>query len=277
MNSVKIVVRMVLAWIALLAAQMVAGMFIHVEAPNMPGIMRGLMLSNAVIVLALGVAALRSDWRDWRLARALFFVPAAIATVNMIEGVLFLPNAHMDWRRLIALTLASFAIAAVLWLLIFRTAPVPDASVESALPHRSVPQMLGRAVLCSACYVFLYFLAGTIIFPYVRDFYATQHLPSPGQIVSLQFFVRGPVFILVCLTLLRMFRLPHFSGALAVGLAFTALSGVAPLIMPNPIFPDSVRWVHFGEVTSSNFVFGFVVGWVWGHVRTEPRLAHAHA
>jgi len=235
------------------------------------------MLSDAVIVLALAVAALRSDWRDWRLGLALFAIPGAIATVNMIEGVLFLPNAHMDWRRLIALTLASYAIAAVLWLLIFRTAPVPHALVEAALPHRSVSQTVGRAVLCSACYVFLYFLAGMIIFPYVRDFYATQQIPSPGQIVSLQFFVRGPVFILVCLTLLRMFRLPHFSGALAVGLAFTVLSGVAPLIMPNPIFPDSVRWVHFGEVTSSNLVFGFVVGWVWGHVRAEPRLAHAHA
>jgi len=277
MNSFKIVVRMILAWIALLAAQMVAGMFIHVDAPNMPGIMRWLMLSNAVVVLALGAAALRSDWRDWRLARALFFIPAAIATVNTIEGILFLPNAHMDWRGLTALTLAGYAIAAVLWLLIFRTAPVPEASVESALPHRSAAQMLGRAVLCSACYVFLYFLAGTIIFPYVRDFYATQHIPSPGQIVSLQFFVRGPVFILVCLTLLRMFRLSHFSGALAVGLAFTLLSGVATLIIPNPVFPDSVRWVHFGEVTSSNFVFGCVVGWVWGHVRAEPRLAHAHA
>ena len=51
--------------------------------------------------------------------------------------------------------------------------------------------------------------------------------PAFGQLVSLQFFLRGPVFILVCLTLLRMFRLPHLSGALAVGLAFTLLSGVA--------------------------------------------------
>ena len=38
--------------------------------------------------------------------------------------------------------------------------------------------MLWRFVLCSAAYVFLYYLAGMIIFPYVRDFYATQHIPG---------------------------------------------------------------------------------------------------
>ena len=277
MNPVRIAIRFVLAWIALVAAQMVAGMFINVDSSPVPGVMRWLMLSDAVVVLALGAAAMRSDWRDWRLARALFFIPAVIATVNMIEGVLFLPNTHLDWRGILALMIASYAIAAVLWLLIFRSAPVPRASVEATLPHRSFLQILSRAVLCSASYVFLYFLAGSIIFPYVRDFYATQHIPSLGQIVSLQFFVRGPVFILVCLTLLRMMRLPHLSGALAVGLAFTVLSGVAALIIPNPVFPDSVRWVHFGEVTSSNFVFGCVVGWVWGQRQRVVQLAQAHA
>jgi hypothetical protein len=49
----------------------------------------------------------------------------------------------------------------------------------------------------------------------------------------------------VYLTLLRMLRLPHLSGALAVGLAFTFISGVAALIMPNGIFANTVRWAHF--------------------------------
>lgn len=85
------------------------------------------------------------------------------------------------------------------------------------------------------------------------------------------------MFILVCLTLLRMFRLPHWSGALAVGLAFTFISGVANLIMPNGIFPEQVRWAHFYEVSSSNFVFGFVVGWLWGHVQPVRHIAEVHA
>ncbi|MGA9566176.1 MAG: hypothetical protein WBS19_11680, partial [Candidatus Korobacteraceae bacterium] len=171
----------------------------------------------------------------------------------------------------------STAVAAVLWYGVFGSAEVRESAVSSTLPERSFAQKLWRFVFCSACYVFLYFLAGTIIFPFVRDSYATQHFPSFGHIVAMQFLVRGPVFLLVCLTLLRMFRLPHWSGAVAVGLAFTFISGVAALIMPNGIFPDQVRWAHFCEVTSSNFVFGFIVGWVWGHAQRVRHLAQVTA
>ncbi|HVP49928.1 MAG TPA: hypothetical protein VMT56_01770 [Candidatus Bathyarchaeia archaeon] len=277
MITVWSIVRMVFAWVALVAAQMLAGMAIRVESPAVPNVMAWLALADAIIVFALGAAALRSDWRNWTLARALFFIPAAIATVNLIEGAVFLPNAHFDWRGVIALTLATYAVAAVLWYFLFRRAPVAEAHVEAALPHRTVGEAAWRFVLCLACYVVLYFLAGSIIFPYVRDYYATQRVPPVGEIVSLQFFLRGPVFVLVCLTLLRMLRLPHLSGALAVGVTFTLLSGVAPLIIPNAIFPDSVRWVHFGEVTSSNLVFGFIVGWIWGHTEHRKALTHAPA
>ena len=90
-------------------------------------------------------------------------------------------------------------------------------------------------------------------------------------ILGLQLLVRGPVFILLCLALVRMLGLPRLGGALAVGAVFTILSGVAPLLMPNPFFPDAVRWAHFCEVTSSNFVFGAIVGWLWG----QPKLAQS--
>jgi hypothetical protein len=276
-NYGRALIRLVLAFVALFVAQMIVGMLIHPSAPSMPDAMKWMMLSNAVMVLALGLAALRSDWRDWRLARALFFVPAAITLADMIEGVFFLKNSHIDWRGVTAFTLASYAVAALLWWLIFRGAPVVEAAVESGLPHRSLGQIAWRVMVCAACYVVLYFVTGSIIFPYVRDFYATQQLPSFGQIVAMQFLVRGPIFMLVCIVLLRMFRMTGVASALAVGLAFTALSGVAPLIIPNPYFPDSVRWVHFCEVTSENFVFGAVVAWVWGHVSRVRQVVAAHA
>lgn len=276
MNSVGLIFRIVLAWIALLAAQMVAGMVIRVNSPAVPHVMQWLMVSDALIALALGVAALRSDWRDWRLARALFLIPAAITTVNMIEGVFFLTNSHIDWRNTIALTVAGYLIASILWWMIFRGAPVANAA-GFELPHRSIGQMAGRFVLCAVCYLFLYYLAGMIIFPYVRDFYATQTIPPASQIIPMQLLLRGPVFILVCLTLLRMFRMTGVAGALAVGLAFTVLSGVATLIIPNPYFPDHVRWAHFCEVTSSNFAFGCVVAWVWGKAVRVTHLKEAHA
>jgi hypothetical protein len=261
MNAGKMIVRFFLAWIALVVAQMAASMLIHTTNPVMPNMLRWLMLSNALIVLALGTAALRSEWRGWRLWLALFSVPIVITTVNMVEGVIFLPNARIDWRGIFLLTVVGYAIAAALWTVIFNRKPHAD---EWMIPTRSFFQKLWRFAFCSAAYVFLYFLAGTIIFPYVREFYATQHIPSAGQIVSLQFFFRGPVFVLICLLLLRMFRLNGWIGAFSLGLAFTLLSGVATLVLPNPVFPDSVRFAHLCEVTSSNFVFGCLVALVWG-------------
>jgi len=98
-----------------------------------------------------------------------------------------------------------------------------------------------------------------------------------STIFALQLLVRGPVFILLCLLMVRMLDMPRLSGALTVGLLFTLLSGVAPLLMPNPYFPDSVRWMHFMEVTSSNFVFGAIVGWLWGRPRLVQSNVLAHA
>jgi hypothetical protein len=277
MNVTKIVVRLVLAWIALLAAQIATGMVVHPKSPPNPHPVLFLIVYDACIVVAVGAAALRSDWRDRRLLLALFLVPGVVAVANWIEGAWYLPNVGIDWRGTLIFDVASTAIAALLWYVIFRSAAVPESPISSTLPERPFTQKLWRFVLCSVSYVFLYFLAGMIIFPFVRDYYATQHLPSFGHIVSMQFFLRGPVFVLVCLTLLRMFRLPHWSGAVAVGLAFTFISGVAALIMPNGIFPEQVRWAHFCEVTSSNFLFGFIVGGVWGHAQRVGHLAHAAA
>lgn len=271
------IVRLFLGWIALVAAQMVAGMVIHVNTPPMPNILPWLMASDAIVVLALGSAATRSGWKGWKLGLALFTIPAAIALANMIEGIVFLTGSHIDWRGTITITLVGYAIAAVLWTFIFSGMPSTVSAESWSFPERNGLQMLWRFVLCSAAYAFLYYLAGMIIFPYVRDFYATQHIPGFGEIVSLQFFLRGPVFVLLCLLLMRMFRLERMGGALAVGLAFTLLSGVAVLMIPNPFFPDSVRWVHFGEVTSSNFVFGCVVGWVLGKAQRVAHLAPVHA
>jgi len=272
MSALTIAARIVLAWIAMLAAQIATGLVIHPKTPPNPHPLLFLTVNNALIVVAIGAAALRSDWRNWKLASALFLVPAAVGVANGIEGAWYLPNVGIEWRGTIIYEIVSSAVTAVLWLLIFRSAAVPESPVGSTLPDRSFGGKIWRFVLCSACYVFLYFLAGTIIFPFVRDYYATQHIPSFGQVVAMQFLVRGPVFVLVCLTLLQMFRLPRFWGAVATGLAFTFISGVAALIMPNGIFPETVRWAHFWEVSSSNFVFGFVVAWVWA-TRTALRTS----
>lgn len=104
-----------------------------------------------------------------------------------------------------------------------------------------------------------------------QEFYEQLTLPSTGTIVLLQLLVRGPLFAAIGLLIVRMTAATRIEHALMVGVAMSMLGGVAPLIPPNPFLPDAVRWVHFMEVVPSNFLFGFVTGWLLGGSRQPER------
>ncbi|HUJ20971.1 MAG TPA: hypothetical protein VLX58_05575 [Bryobacteraceae bacterium] len=269
--------KVLLGWVALAVIQVVTGVLVPLNAPAAANVLTWLLVTNLLIVTVLGFAAVRSGWRGWRLAIALFTVPCVIAFVNMIEGVVYLTHSGLDWRRLLLFTLIVYAAAGPVWALVFGTKRADGRPGSPSLLPRKLFDGAWRFAVSDVAYLCLYFLAGSIVFPFVRDYYATQTLPSAGTIVSLQLLLRGPLFIAVCLLLMRMIGMKRFAGALALGGAFTILSAVAPLLIPNPFFPDSVRWAHFCEVTSSDFVFGVLVGWIWGRSEVAPASVVARA
>jgi hypothetical protein len=277
--------RVIAAFVGVCVVQVLAGMlaavFLPVKAPLPDDVMRHfpewMLLTNAVTIAALSVVAVRAEWRGWRLGFSVALIPLAIVMINGIEGIFFLKNLPIAWPR-IFLTSAITAIAsAPVWMLLFGGRHDTGAEHFRPIASRSVGERLWRLVACDLTYLVLYFAAGMLIFPYVKSFYATQTLPSTGTIVGLQLLVRGPLFLLLCLLLTRMLGMPRLGGALAVGLLFTALSGIAPLLMPNPYFPDAVRWAHFSEVVSENFLFGALVAWLWGQPKVVDSSAVAHA
>lgn len=107
-------------------------------------------------------------------------------------------------------------------------------------------------------YIFLYFLAGMLVFPFVQDFYAAKTIPAVGDILKMQVF-RGLVYIGVALPAVRLFEGNLRRGALALGLAFSVLGGIAPLELPNPLMPANVRLAHGLEVGVSNFIYGVIL------------------
>jgi len=273
MTFAKIILRVILAFVGNVLAVVVAGMLVPLKnAPHSPHLLQWMLLSNALVVSALSVVALRIEWRGWMLGVTVAAIPLAIAFVNLIEGVVFLQGTS-EWGGIFLYTIVSSALMVPVWMLLFGKQDGPAPEHYHPIDSRSLGERLWRFAVCDLAYFVLYYGTGMIIFPYVKDFYATQHIPAFGIMVGLQLLIRGPLFILICLGLTRMLGLPRLSGALAVGLVFTLLSGAAPLLIPNPYFPDSVRWVHFCEVTSENFLFGAIVAWLWG----RPQLAHAPA
>ncbi len=271
MNVSKAVLRGLLVFVALCVIQVIVGLLVPMKPVAIPHFLSWWLLTNTVVVAALTLVAIRSEWRGWRLGVVLAAIPLIIESVNLLEGVVFLTNSQVEWGKIFLHALISAALIVPVWMLLFgRRNDVPQEH-SHPIASKSRGERAWKFVVSDLAYVFLYLAAGFIIFPYVKDFYATQHVPAMRTIVALQLLVRGPVFIVLCLGLVRMLGLPRLAGALAVGAVFTILSGVAPLLMPNPYFPDAVRWVHFCEVTSSNLVFGAIVGWLWG----QPEAVHS--
>ena len=276
MKSSSIILKAVVVFVAYTFIQMVVGMMIPMKTVLAPNSFQWLLLTNLVVTGALSFVAARTDWRGWKLGLAVAAIPVIISSVNLLEAAFFLKGSQMEWGRIFLHTVISSALIVPVWKLLFGRRA--DAPGEHFHPIDSKPfgEIAWKLAVCALTYVFLYYGFGMIIYPFVRDFYATQHLPSVGTIVTLQFFVRGPAFVLLCLLLARMIGLPRYAGAIAVGIVFTLLTGVAPLLMPNPFFPDSVRWVHFCEVTSENFVLGAFVTWLWTPSEGVRRMVAAH-
>ena len=210
-----------------------------------------------------------------RLAAALAGIPCVVMLTNYIEGVVFLTDVEIDWARE-SLRVGLVAIFMMpLWAVLFRGSGVSRRDI--GLAAGTVKERPWRFVLADVAFVALYFMAGVIVFPFVRDFYTTQTIPPTGVVLTLQLLLRGPIFVGVCVVMTRMLALARSSGAVVVGAAFATLNGIAPLIIPSSVFPDAVRWAHLIEVTISSFLFGALVGWLWGRPNRVPELARESA
>ncbi len=267
--------QIAIAWLGLVVAQRIAEVVVPVNAPSVGNILGWMVASDFLIAAALGFAALRSEWKGWKLGLALASIPVGTTALTAIEGTVFLHRWDINWTRIIGASVVTYALVVPLWVAILgRHNPV---SVHYG-PFRSASpgQRAWKFLASDAAYLFFYIAAGAIIFPFVKGFYA-NHMPSMGRIAAVQLLIRGPVFVCLCLLLVRMLGLPKVSGALAVGATFSILNGVAPLLLPNPYLPDAVRWVHLAEIGSSSLLFGVFVGWVWGQTKSAAHLARQAA
>ncbi|HKX33303.1 MAG TPA: hypothetical protein VJ302_36840 [Blastocatellia bacterium] len=277
MTIPKFMFKVLLTWMALVAAQTVSnllvppGITMTAAANSLPWY----LISSLLVAVILAVTALRSEWRGWRLAAALSTIPMVTAAANNLEAKLFLTAWGFRWAWVIGQPLLAAALATPLWVLIFGQGPEDLEVNYRPFQFRSPGQRGWRFAVSALAYAVLYFLVGILVIPYVQDFYTFETIPRARVIFALQLLVRGPAYVAVCLLLVRMLGLPARTGALAVGLVFATVNSIAPLLVPNGIFPDEVRWAHLCEAGSSNFVFGAFVAWLWGKPESGPNVRSA--
>jgi hypothetical protein len=206
------------------------------------------LLLNLAVLWIVARASSASGWRLMLMLLVLGFVVGSAN--NLIEAVFFgvlLPQEVSAAAAPAGIIFAILSPAAVL--LAGRWRNLDERSAGGGF----TPLTLLAAV---AAYELLYWSAGTLVYPYIADFYATRTVP-PFYIVSAVQIVRSLIFVGAAYPLLKS----GLRGApLVLALVYAVIGGVAPLLPDNPYMPAHIRFYHAIEVSISNFIFGLVVG-----------------
>lgn len=253
------------------------------DTSSEPGLVNGnvglliIGLTNTLLVMAI---ILSSRWKGWKLALALGLAYyGGVTFIMQIETWYFLSNLTVGAELLprlflMGLPVAFMYIPLAVWILgKWRKGESSFAAVRSKMP---AIQWVWKLGLIALLYLVLYWSAGYFIAwqnPELRAFYG-----SPGEALpfwqhtshiwdtdpGLFFFqlVRGLLWALIALPLIRGSKLNVWWTALLVGLLFSLPQNLGHII-ENPLMPlASVRLSHLIETTTSTFVFGLILTWL---------------
>lgn len=228
------------------------------------------VLSWVIMAATLMWFAARARIAGWHLAASLAVLVYGICSFNsLIEARFF----GIMTARQFAGVMTMSAISAVL----LGVALVPV--VRGMTPLARSGDWTDRVSICrvaagSIAYLVAYFVAGMVVFPFVKAFYAQFTMPNGLHVIAMQLFIRGPVFVALMLLLVRISGASRRETILMTGGALSLLGGLAMLIVPNAFIPDFARWAHLVEVVSSNLAYGCFLGWLLTR-KLAPSMAPA--
>lgn len=278
-TAIFIVPRMIALTIVLFICFAVAGGVLgqHPQTPEPPGATAVAVLAVCFLnTIVLTHIILRSRWAGWRLIATVFVVFYGVMTfMPQIESAVFITR--LPYGMLSRLFLAGGVIAApfsVLAVLLLgkRKADAANTELNSRLVMPTWEWAWKLAVIALA-YLLLYFTFGYFIAwrnPAVLEYYGGidegSFLAHMGAVLAnmswlIPFQVlRAMLWVAIGLLVIRMMKGRWHETALALGLLFAVMT--AQLLIPNPYMPEAVRMTHLIETASSNFLFGWLVGWL---------------
>lgn len=236
-----------------------------------------LLVVSFLNTVVLAYPIIRSRWGGWKLIITVFLVLFGVGTVMpQMETAVFITG--LPKGMLSGLFLAGSVFAAVYALM----AVLVLGKWRKVLPNRATEQHLAastagwiwRLSTIAAIYVVIYFTFGYFVAwrnPAVRSYYggsdpgtffSQMHNVLRGSpwLIALQ-AARGLLWAALAIPVIRMMRGRWWEAGLAVALLFAVLMS-SPLLLPNPLMPQTVRLTHLLETTSSNFIFGWFAVWL---------------
>jgi hypothetical protein len=239
------------------------------------------ILNTAVI----GWLILRSRFYGWRLIATLFGVFFCVQTLlPQVESIIFQSSPgfanHLP-AGMVPRILAAGLVHAALWIpvaviILGKRRADPIAATSGERPPLLAELLTWKLPLAAAIYVVVYFTFGYYVAwrqPAITTYYGGS---DPGTIwlqlasvmratpwLPFAQAVRGVLWVTLAVVVIRMLKGSALEKALAIGLLFGAVMN-AGLLLPNPYMPHDVRMIHLVETASSNFLFGLLLGWLFG-------------
>jgi len=236
-----------------------------------------LLISSFMEVLILSYIIVRSRWAGWKLIIAVFMAfYGSMTFIPQIESLIYLPGKlppDLIPKLYLMGVITTLMFSPVAVLILGRMKNGMYAANEPSRSLFTKNEWIVKLSMLVIVYLVLYYSFGYFVAwknPAVREYYGGS---DPGnffaQLASIwnatpwMYALQGARALLWILLVLPMVRsLKGGSWEIAfVTAAFFAVWSLQ-LLAPNPYMPQEVANIHMIETLSSNFLFGWILGWL---------------
>jgi hypothetical protein len=197
----------------------------------------------------------------WLILASLVWIVYALN--NYLEASIFSTFAAASRFMLVVFLAASIVGGAAAALLFAPEAPGTNfaANLRAFGDQYAVQAWLWRSLAALAAFPAIYLFFGSLIAPFVIDYYRQQSLglvlPSWAQMIPMQ-FLRSLLFLLACLPVLIAWQKSRRSLLLNLSWALFVLVGLLNL-MQAIWLPASLRLIHILEIRADSFVYAWAL------------------
>ncbi|MFQ6001763.1 MAG: hypothetical protein ACE5LG_08875 [Anaerolineae bacterium] len=280
--GLKVIALTIILFLCFMVASIVSGVSTLPAGAEPPPVDAGSTVLSLLVVSLLETTVLtyiilRSRWTGWKLVGAVFVAFYGLNTVvAQIESVVYLPHQlppGMIPKLFVmgAIMAGLFSPPAVLILGKMRRELTPQTpNLRLVMPPG---EWAWKLAAIAAAYLILYYTFGYFIawknptvqayyggtdpgafFAQIANIWATTPWMFPFQAL------RAMLWTAFALPVIRMLKGQQWEVGLAIALLFAVWS--SQLLLPNPYMPETVARAHLVETVSSDFIFGWLVGWL---------------
>jgi hypothetical protein len=220
------------------------------------------LITGTLVCLSLSPFILHSRWSRAKTILAVWAVQAFVRSLGLgIEGSLFKPTAALS--AIVGAVFGVLVSLLVAWSAVFLLMPANQESTEETF-QRNWWGWTWRVLVVGIAYFIFYFIFGaTNALLYTKPFYENNpqyglSLPPPGVIFLAQ-LIRGPLFGLGSLFIVRATKAPRRQLAIWLGILLFIVGGVGPYIeVTFRTMPLGFNLATLTEISFQNFLTGVV-------------------